>query len=118
MKEENAIFILGTLYQFKVGNKEKYPQLESCDGFTDTTLKLMIVDDMKSSEGSIDRKGDIEAYQRQVARHEVVHAFLFESGLDCNSIVTMEWAINEEMIDWFAIQYPKIKKAFIELGIE
>lgn len=41
-------------------------------------------------------------------RHEIIHAFLFESGLAENS----EWAQNEEMVDFFAIQFPKLMEAF------
>lgn len=38
-----------------------------------------------------------------------------ESGLDCNSLTPeCAWAINEKMIDWFAIQSPKIYKAFLD----
>ena len=45
---------------------------------------------------------------RKVLRHEIIHAFLNESGLRENS----EWAYNEEMIDWLAIMIPKINKCF------
>lgn len=40
-------------------------------------------------------------------RHELVHAFLFESGLSVNS-----WADNEEIVDWIAIQFPKLQAGF------
>ena len=46
-------------------------------------------------------------------RHEVVHAFLEESGLsDCSLRPEMAWARNEEMVDWIAIQFPKMLEAF------
>lgn len=42
-------------------------------------------------------------------RHEIIHAYLYESGLDGNAFCTTKaWPKNEEMIDWFAIQGPKI----------
>ncbi len=48
----------------------------------------------------------MSVYKNEVARHEIIHAFLSESGLkSCSS-----WATNEEMIDFFAIQFPKIVK--------
>ena len=50
-------------------------------------------------------------------RHEIIHAFLFESGLECNSLKTYNWAENEEMVDWFAIQSPKIFILYKELNI-
>lgn len=61
---------------------------------------------------------DLVAYQRKVIRHEIVHAFLYESGLWQNSYGSKCWAQNEEMVDWFAIQEPKIHSAYIEAGCE
>lgn len=51
-------------------------------------------------------------------RHEIIHAYLNESGLrwDANKH-NGSWAKNEEMVDWFAIQSPKIFKTYKELGI-
>ena len=59
---------------------------------------------------------DLDAYGRKVLRHEIIHAFLYESGLSCNSQETTAWAANEEMVDWFAIQGPKIVRAWREAG--
>ena len=51
-------------------------------------------------------------------RHEIIHAFLYESGLYSNSsLFEHGWAENEEMIDWFAIQSPKIFKIFNKVGV-
>ena len=43
-------------------------------------------------------------------RHEIIHAFLYESGMKECSSATQSWVENEEMVDWFAIQIPKIVK--------
>lgn len=49
--------------------------------------------------------------------HEITHAFLDESGLQhCSSVPMGAWARHEEMVDWIAIQFPKIMKAFQEVG--
>ena len=55
---------------------------------------------------------DLEYYQKTVLRHEIIHAFLFESGLagSCN-VWDGSWAENEEMVDWIAMQLPKIIQA-------
>lgn len=50
-------------------------------------------------------------------RHEVIHAFLFESGLAENSNTSDAWAVNEEMVDWLAIQAPKIFSTFKKMNI-
>ena len=54
---------------------------------------------------------------KETLRHEILHAFLNESGL-CSSTLCFEggWTKNEEMIDWFAIQFPKIAKVYKECG--
>lgn len=56
--------------------------------------------------------------ERETLRHEIIHAFLYESGLDdsANAINT-SWAKNEEMIDWFALQGPKIFSVWSEIDI-
>lgn len=44
----------------------------------------------------------------KVIRHELIHAFIYESGLSNEN----KWAENEELVDWIAIQFPKLKKCF------
>lgn len=56
---------------------------------------------------------NIAEYNKKVLRHEIIHAFLRESGLSGNSMqYDGAWAQCEEMVDWIAIQFPKILKAF------
>ena len=50
-------------------------------------------------------------YQEVTIRHELIHGFLFESGLHGSS-----WSHNEDIIDWFANQIPKIE--IVEESIE
>lgn len=55
---------------------------------------------------------------KKTLRHEIIHAFLTESGLHGNTYnVDGGWAMNEEMVDWFAIQSPKIMRVFEELEV-
>lgn len=58
-----------------------------------------------------------EVLQKENMRHEITHAFLSESGLWFNSNKVECWAKNEKMVDWFAIQSPKIFKVFQELDL-
>jgi hypothetical protein len=111
MKEE-IITVLGTNYHLKIGVAEADdPRLKSCDGLTDNSVKEIVVGKFVPDEQSV---GDLEEYTRKVIRHELIHAFLYESGLDCNS----DWARNEEIIDWIAIQFPKLKDLFIYNHVE
>lgn len=65
-------------------------------------------------EDTVGLKKDLQQYKNSVMRHEIVHAFLYESGLDVCS--KGAWAKNEEMVDWIAIQFPKMMVAFHEVG--
>lgn len=105
--------ILGTEYSIIEGPESEFPGLADSDGYTDFTLHQCVIDDMKHLEGDPDAMGDLDAHKRRVIRHELIHAFLEESGLSSNS----DWARNEEMIDWFAIQSPKIFKVFTDLEL-
>ena len=104
------INILGTEYTVEERNKQTDNYLVGADGYTDHTTKECIVDDMKETEPDSRTWKKLELYKKCVKRHEIKHAFLHESGLDCNS----QWARNEEMVDWIAIQFPKLYEAFLK----
>ena len=57
--------------------------------------------------------------QKEILRHELIHAFLYESGLNFSShtIEDCGWACDEELVDWIAIQFPKIYKIYKKLNI-
>lgn len=55
----------------------------------------------------------IAKLEKETLRHELIHAYLYESGLNESAYSSSEsWARNEEMIDFFAIQGPKIMKTW------
>lgn len=114
--EKKTVNILGTEYEIKIGNKSEYPGLSNADGYMDSTIKEIVVDDMEETKGQPEAKGDLIAYQKQCLRHEIVHAFMDESGLSHN-FEHKSIGIEETMVDWFAIQSPKIFKVFQELDI-
>lgn len=97
--------ILGTEYTIYKQTEDENKLLRECDGYCDSSTKEIFVAKFKYTEDSFK---NLEAYERKVLRHEMVHAFLYESGLCVNS----EWANNEEIVDWIAIQFPKIQKVF------
>lgn len=115
--EKKTVNILGTEYTIHFGTESEYPNLKENNGYTDTSSKEIIVDDMTVYENDVSAKNNIKEYQNKVLRHEIIHAFLAESGLDGNGHSPEHWEFNEEMVDWFAIQSPKIFKVFQELDI-
>ena len=96
--------VLGTKYTIKESNELKDFNLRDGDGYCDSSTKTIVIAAFQDEPGSL---GDLNGYKKQVIRHELIHAFLFESGLDGCS-----WAKNEEIVDWIACQFPKLTKAF------
>jgi hypothetical protein len=109
------VHILGTEYKILIIEEGDYRYSREADGWCDTSAKEILLYNYKQSVHSVK---DLVAYQKQVLRHEIVHAFLFESGLWASSLNGNCWAKNEEMVDWIAIQEPKLNKAFKEAGCD
>lgn len=54
---------------------------------------------------------------QRVCRHELIHAFFDEAGLGADTANHYgAWSCNEEMVDWIAAMFPKMMKAFEEVG--
>lgn len=106
------INVLGMEYEVLERTAEQDKFLSTCDGYCDKTTKTIVV---KSRDADCEL-GNFERYLRKVMRHEITHAFLFESGLAENFERADKWGHDETMIDWFSIQYPKLTAAFQEAG--
>ena len=108
MKIESVktVDVLGIPYAIIDGDRGKDEALEKSDGYCDHTIKACVIDTLIPTSNSV---ADLDAYRKQVIRHELIHAFLFESGLGCES-----WGCNEEIVDWIAYQFPKMLEAFEE----
>ena len=111
------INVLGTEYKIFSKSEEKEIRLKENWGFTDFHTKEIFLRDDIENETENSCKNLID-FKKKVLRHEIIHAFLYESGLRENSYKSYSWAENEEMVDWFAIQFPKILKVYKELKIE
>lgn len=113
--------ILGTEYRIETHkvSEDKYLKERKLAGYCGEENKLIVVADMSEKEyfDGMDEQ-EQEVYRKKTLRHEIFHAFLNESGLsDSANQFDGAWAKNEEMIDWFAIQSPKIFKVYAELGL-
>ena len=105
------ISILGTEYEILKKTADTDCLLETMEGYCDNTTKKIVVSRMIPQPGST---VNIDVKEKAVLRHEIIHAFMYESGLhECS-----EWGTDETLIDWIALQYPKMNKVFSELGIE
>lgn len=105
------INVLGTEYDVELlDERDETMKVVNADGYTDFSTKEIKILHQKYEIG--DRK-DIKKYQSNVLRHELIHAFLFESGIEFG----MQFH-SEACVDFFAIQFQKIMKMFEEAKCE
>ena len=112
------VHVLGVEYSIIKKNYDDDPAFSenSWDGYVDYAQKTIVYCNMKTYP-DWDKKPDsvILIWEKQTLRHEITHAFLEESGLSDSSLrYSAGWAKNEEMVDWIAIQFPKMLSAFQE----
>lgn len=116
---KKKVNILGTTYAVRKisPGEDVYMSKMHFGGVCDGGTKTITIINLKELPDFADEpKEVIVAKEKEILRHEIVHAFLNESGLEWNSSpVEIAWAKNEEMVDWFALQFPKIYKAYIEM---
>ena len=74
--------------------------------------KIVICDLYTWDRWKYESKETLRKCMQETLRHEIVHAFFNESGLkESSNGCESGWAKNEEMVDWIALQLPKIYKA-------
>lgn len=115
------IDILGTEYRIETHkvSEDSYMEKKGLAGYCEEENKLIVVADMSEEKyfAGMDEKAQ-ETYRKKTLRHEIMHAFLNESGLsDSSNRFDGAWAKNEEMVDWLAIQAPKIFSTFKKMNI-
>ena len=118
MKLADKVNILGTEYSIKIVKISETDSLlkNHWRASNNSLTKTILIGDPTETEFFGDlTKAEQEIQTKQSLRHEIVHGFLQESGLQQDSFNTNHgWATNEEMIDWIALQFPKLQKAFKE----
>ena len=106
--EEIIVKILGTEYKI-IDNVSFEEMPENADGCMDQSIKMIKIAKFEPDRNSLK---DLESYKKKVLRHEIIHAFLYESGLWNNSGDVTAWGQSEEITDWIAIQFPKMFEVF------
>lgn len=101
--------VLGAEWTLIESTQAEDKNLNGVDGYCDSSIKECVVEKMEAT-GELRQKKNLPEYKNAVIRHEIIHAFLHESGLD-----TCSWATNEEMIDWIAMQFPMMLQTFKEV---
>ena len=104
--------ILGAEWTYDhIAYEEDENPINDVGGYCDFTTRRMVV--YKPPIEATVRNTD--AVVQETTRHEAIHAYLYESGL--GEEIHAVRGHDEQIIDWFAKQYPKMKKTFEELGV-
>ena len=115
-----VVNVLGSEYSVTVKkfDEDDFFRERSCDGYCNRVLREIVLCDMSTYPGYEHETPETYAeMRRETLRHELVHAFLAESGLaESANTIDGAWAENEEMVDWFARQGPKIYAAWQAAG--
>ena len=110
--------VLGTDYGITRLNysEDKSFEKQGICGYCDWVAKKIVFCNIATYPGyEEETKEHCIEVEKQTLRHEITHAFLAESGMQNNSHVPDSgWATNEEMVDWIALQFPKMLKVFQE----
>lgn len=111
------IDVLGAPYETiirKYDEDETFSRL-NIDGYCNGYTKQIVICDLHTYKGwENEPEETLIKAQKHTLRHEIVHAFLTESGLsDCAVQYGGGWAKNEEMVDWIAMQGQKIYRAWM-----
>lgn len=118
----NNVMILCTKYDII---KKKYEEDEvfkkrGIDGWCSSCKKEIVYCDA-STNPAFENENDaieLELYEKEVVRHEIVHAFFSECGLRDSALINnIAWCKNEELVDWIASMARRIHSAFIEAGV-
>ncbi|MGF1918977.1 hypothetical protein [Enterococcus faecalis] len=113
MKEKAKVNVLGVEYTiYTEVTEEDKSYMKGNDGIADFTTKEIFIAPLDEDDPYSMK--DMKVYENRTIRHEIIHAILFESGLDNNA----EWPRNEEIVDWIAIQFPKLLNIYKELEVE
>lgn len=111
-----TVNVLGTEYKilFQKISENEVLRKNHWAGCCNECLHEIVIADMTEEEYFPDMTNEEKnEYKKRTLRHEIIHAFLNESGLTANTLITQDgWAKNEEMVDWIAVQFPKIIEAF------
>lgn len=117
---KNKVNILGTEYTVEIHriNDDDFMKNHSLAGYCCSDIPIIVIADLEDLEHfNFHNEQAKDSYFKTTIRHEVIHAFLNESGLKDSTRFNGAWARNEAMVDFFAIQFPKIAKVYEELGV-
>lgn len=112
--------ILGNIWRIEVlkYKDDDYFGDARADGYCSGPEKRIVLCDPSTYPGQEKENQEYLANSlKHTLRHEIVHAYFYESGLgDSSFVCNRPWAKNEEMVDWFASQGDRIFRTWQQCG--
>ena len=93
--------ILGTKYNICLDDRGINPRFENKVGYCDMFNSEICVDTSINDSRNLDNTKNISEVNRKILRHELTHAFFYESGLE-------EYCRDEILVDFIAVQIKKL----------
>ena len=116
-----TVNVLGTPYRIKKMAYDAEPAFKkrSIDGYCNGFEHIIVYCDLDTDKRWEEETPETRRIcEKETIRHELVHAFLNESGLkESTGVSNNGWATFEEMVDWIALQAPKMYALFKELDL-
>ncbi|MBO4542815.1 MAG: hypothetical protein J5725_06480 [Bacteroidales bacterium] len=111
---KNKIRVLGQEYKIILDSSETNPKLEDNYGYLEPYSKKIVIDNSIDQDNGKTVVEGIDRFVNKIYRHEILHAFFQESG------IRYKYSKDEEefIVAWIAVQFPKMKKIFEELGVD
>lgn len=114
------IVILGSVYSVEIKKvaDDYLLSKNAVNGYTDCYAKKIILADLTDEkEFAVASHYSETRYERykQTLRHEITHAFIYECGLGWQmKLDSGAWYTNEPLVDWIAIQGPKLHEIWVK----
>ena len=110
-KLDLMVSILGSHWNIIICTEKEDSRLEATNGFVDWTSRKIYAADWEGQDTSLENPFE---FTMKILRHEIIHAFMFESGLG-DDWQHQSVGHDETTIDWLAIQFPKIEGVINEV---
>lgn len=98
--------ILGTDYEMETRKWDDDRKLHDANGYIELYSKKMIICELNPDCLTVEK---LSEKIKQTKRHEIGHAFLYESGM-------RHYCEDETLVDWLSIMIPKMVKVMQEVG--
>lgn len=109
--KKNVVNVLGTEYEIK-SNEDIYKTLMESQNTGECDMYAKVISISPQEYIINDSREDVRKSVYNICmRHEILHALFHEAGVD-------KYSADETLVDFIAMQFPKMKELFEEVGCD